>query len=197
MIPWAQTFGEGVRAPWTPRRETAPTRPTCCCSRSTGGPTRTGRCCASGRRSPRPATRVIAPNLGYVRTWLRIEPLIDTAERVVGGGAGGASGGTSPGGRPLDGRADLDRAAGAPPGVAGPDRPAGVDRVSGRRRRAGAHPRPVRADSSPATCASTAAPWPRRWPAMSRPCRSSAICSGSMTGRSRTSRRGYGTRPSC
>ena len=28
-----------------------------------------------------PGTRVIAPNLGYVRTWLRMEPLIQTAER--------------------------------------------------------------------------------------------------------------------
>src|SRR4051794_35935402 len=30
-----------------------------------------------------PDARVIAPNLGYVRTWLRIEPLIAQAERSV------------------------------------------------------------------------------------------------------------------
>src|SRR4051812_26436293 len=30
-----------------------------------------------------PGARVIAPNLGYVRTWLRIEPLIEIAERAV------------------------------------------------------------------------------------------------------------------
>jgi pimeloyl-ACP methyl ester carboxylesterase len=30
-----------------------------------------------------PGTRVIAPNLGYVRTWLRIEPLIGIAERAA------------------------------------------------------------------------------------------------------------------
>jgi len=28
-----------------------------------------------------PAARVIAPNLGYMRTWMRIEPLIETAEQ--------------------------------------------------------------------------------------------------------------------
>ncbi len=30
-----------------------------------------------------PGALVIAPNLGYVRTWLRIEPLIETAERAA------------------------------------------------------------------------------------------------------------------
>ena len=30
-----------------------------------------------------PGTRVVAPDLGYVRTWLRIEPLIETTERVA------------------------------------------------------------------------------------------------------------------
>jgi pimeloyl-ACP methyl ester carboxylesterase len=34
-----------------------------------------------GESLAQPATRVIAPNLGYVRTWLRIEPLIEIAER--------------------------------------------------------------------------------------------------------------------
>jgi pimeloyl-ACP methyl ester carboxylesterase len=36
-----------------------------------------------GREVAGPGELVIAPNLGYVRTWLRIEPLIATAERAV------------------------------------------------------------------------------------------------------------------
>jgi pimeloyl-ACP methyl ester carboxylesterase len=36
-----------------------------------------------GQTVATPGTRVIAPNLGYVRTWLRMEPLIAAAERVA------------------------------------------------------------------------------------------------------------------
>lgn len=36
-----------------------------------------------GRALAQPGTRVIAPNLGYVRTWLRIEPLIQIAEEAA------------------------------------------------------------------------------------------------------------------
>jgi pimeloyl-ACP methyl ester carboxylesterase len=36
-----------------------------------------------GTSLARSGTRVVAPNLGYVRTWLRMEPLIETAERAV------------------------------------------------------------------------------------------------------------------
>ena len=36
-----------------------------------------------GQEIAEPGDLVIAPHLGYVRTWLRIEPLIETAERAV------------------------------------------------------------------------------------------------------------------
>lgn len=36
-----------------------------------------------GQEIAKPGELVIAPNLGYVRTWLRIEPLIETVERAA------------------------------------------------------------------------------------------------------------------
>ena len=143
MIPWAQTFGEGVRAPWTPRRETAPTRRPAAVRAARVGRHEPGDAALrAGGRLARHASDRAEPR---VRADLAADRAAHRHGRARGGsGAGGAPGGTSPGGRALDGRADLDRAAGTPPGVAGPDRPAGLDRVSRRRRRAGAHPRPVR-----------------------------------------------------
>jgi pimeloyl-ACP methyl ester carboxylesterase len=38
---------------------------------------------AFGREVASPTTMVIAPNLGYRRTWLRMAPLVDTAEQAV------------------------------------------------------------------------------------------------------------------